>query len=186
MSGGLIEDGKGRGFKASVSSFLRLNVSSKSNPRIYYNSRVLGSAFTFVSEYSATSGDYVLYIKNTSTVNSLVISGVWASADENAKWCIEKVEGVASGTDVVANPLNFSKKTTATADIKGSAAVTGLTKEATVAASRSMANTTIPMQFEDALIIGSSTAIAIKYIGTAGDVSVTVGGHFEPHSEGVV
>ena len=46
----------------------RLNVSSRSDTRIYYNSRDLSDSYSVVFDYaSATTADYVFYIKNTNT-----------------------------------------------------------------------------------------------------------------------
>ena len=69
-----INDGKGRGFKASVSSSNRLNVSAKSNPRAYYLSRDEENCFSIGTEYTASDGDIVFYIKNTSSSKEMVLT----------------------------------------------------------------------------------------------------------------
>lgn len=178
----IIEDGKGRGFVASVSSSNRLNSSTKANPRIYYISRDDGQAFSFTSEYSATSGDYVIYLKNTNADKQIVISGIWLSSDNNAKWCIDKVSGTASGTEITGRSLNFTKNNLSDSTSIGDNAVSGLTKTFSVAPLRGMGFTTNPVDFKETLILGNGDAIAVKYTGTSGDISATIGMYFEKQS----
>lgn len=178
----IIEDGKGRGFKASVSSTNRLNASSKSNPRIYYISRDDGQAFTYESEYNATSGDYVICIKNTNSTKNMIISGAWLSSDNNSKWQIEKVSGVASGTAIIGRSLNLTKNNKSDAEALGNDPVSGITKLYNLSTVRSPALTTAAMDFKETLILGDGDELAIRYIGDAGEISVIVGIYFESHS----
>ena len=183
MSNVLIEDGKGRGFKASVSSVNRLNVSSKSNPRAYYNSRD-GEMYTFHSSYSASSGDVVLYIKNDNPDKNFVVTGIWLGGANAAVWEFFQASGTATGTDVTGVQLNFTSGNTAQATSKGNAAVSGTANEATIAKFRTPATASGDADFRETLILGNKDAIGIIYTGTAGAIEITVGGHFEVHGSG--
>jgi len=185
MSSQLIGDGKGRGFKMSVSSSHRGNVSSKSNPRIYYVSREDGAAFSISSSYSATTGDKVIYFKNDNEEKNFVVTGFFVSADNSAKWTFHKVTGNAIGTDIEARVLNLTKNSTASATIKGDAAVTGITNEFSFAEFRTPANGSADIDFRESLIIGNGQSISVEYTGTTGGISVILGGYFEEHSTGV-
>lgn len=178
----IIEDGRGRGFKASVSSTNRLNASAKSNPRIYYISRDDGQAYSFESEYNAASGDYVICIKNNNSTKNMIISGVWLSSDNNSKWQIDKVSGTASGTTITGRSLNLTKNNKPDAESLGNAAVSGITNLYTLSTVRSPALTTAVMDFKETLILGDGDELAVKYIGGAGEISVIVGVYFESHS----
>lgn len=180
----IIDDGRGRGYKASVSSTNRLNVSSKSNPRMYYNSRV-GEAFSFISKYSAADGDQVIYFRNDNQDKNFVVTGIWVSSDNAGTFDFQKVTGTGAGTSIDGRQLNFTSGNTANATALGNAAVTGLNVEYIFAEIRCPQTATVPADFSSALILGKNNAIAVKYNGTAGNVSVVIGGHFEMHDNGV-
>jgi len=177
----IIEDGKGRGSSMSVSSSNRGNVSAKSNPRSYYVSREDGQFFTWYSSYSATSGDYVIYIKNNSQSTNLVISRMMFGGANAGKYSVEIVSGTAAGTAIEGAHFNRSKVREADSTSFGNAAVTGLSTEDTLGAMRLMAGQTGSGSSSNALILGVTSAIAIKYIGSAGDVDITIFGYFESH-----
>ena len=167
-----IEDGKGSGRQASVSSVQRLNVSSKTQPRIFYASRDFGLAFNAVYDgITCAAGDYSAYLKNTSTTRNLFISTVEFHSVESVKWKIWQVTGTAaSGETVEPTELNLSKGITAEAiAMAGDTAITGLTAAAQVGSHRSPALGDSEMDFQGALILGPGDAIAIEYdTGTTG------------------
>lgn len=178
-----LDDGKGRGFKMSVSSEKRGNVSSKSNPRAYYVSRNDGQTFTYISKYSATSGDVVFYFKNIDNKRKFVISKISFSSAANADWQINKVTGTAAGTEITGRSLNFTKNLTAQSSSFGNAAVTGLTTSFEIAHARNLAESGINVNFKESLILGNNDAIDIIYTGTTGNIEVVLIGYFEEHGE---
>lgn len=177
----IIEDGKGRGYKMSVSSTQRGNVSSKSNPRSYYVSRDDGRLFSWYSTYSATSGDYVLYIKNTDQDRKLVLSTFIFGSDNNAQYTVERVSGTAGGTAITPTNFNLTSGRVAQSDTYGNAAVTGLTNVSTFGKIRSLANAPSVGTSLESLILGTSDAIAVKFAGTTGVIDITVFGYYEYH-----
>ena len=87
----------------------RLNVSARSDSRIYYNARDEGQCYTLVFDHpSAAAGQYSAYLKNTSTDKTLVVSHVGLNADDLAKFKLWFVTGTAANG--VANiPANTNK-----------------------------------------------------------------------------
>ena len=182
----VIEDGRGRGYKLSISSKQRANVSSKSNPRIYYNSRD-GDAFSFFSQYTAADGDIVLYIRNDNQAKNLILTSVTAGADVAATWTLTKVAGTGSGTSITGSQLNFTKNKVAEATALGNAAVTGLSVETSFGAMKTPATSSGSSSLSDSIILGKNDAIAIKFnAASSAEVVIFISGHYESHSEGVV
>lgn len=177
----IIEDGKGRGYSSSVSQANRLNVSSKSNPRLFYISRDDQEAYTAVStDASAAAGDYIMYLKNTSTTKNMFIDHIGCFAANAALWKLWSVTGTASGTTITATNLNLTSGLSAEASVEGSQAVSGLTAVNQIDTARSSASEEANLDFSSALILGPSDAIAIEYdTGTTGAAEATITFHYE-------
>ena len=167
-----IEDGKGSGRQASVSSVQRLNVSAKTAPRMFYASRDFGLAYNAVYDgITAAAGEYTAYLKNTSTTRNLFISEIEFHSFEAVKWKIWSVTGTAAaGESVEPAELNLSKGITAEATaMAGNTAITGLTTVAQIGSHRSAALEDSDMNFQGSLVLGPGDAIAIEYdAGTSG------------------
>lgn len=171
-----IEDGKGSGRKCSVSSVQRLNVSSKTQPRIFYASRDSGLAYNMVTESASTAaGVYTLYIKNSSTTANMFVSVLEFHSANDTKWKIWQVSGTAAGgTSNVPAELNLSKSIPAdvVAMDNSGGAITGLTNVQQIGSHRNQANGDSGMDFQGALILGPNDAIAVEMdTGTTGVTS---------------
>lgn len=178
-----IEDGKGSGRQASVSSVQRLNVSAKTQGRIFYASRDFGLAYNAVyDDITAASGDIVAYLKNTSSTRNLFVTHMEFHSVENVKWKIFSVSGTAaSGATVIPSTLNLSSGIAAEAEaMSGDTAITGLTTLTQIGTHRSQALGDSEMHYDGALMLGPGDAIAIEYdTGTTGLCSVDVHFFFE-------
>jgi hypothetical protein len=179
-----IEDGKGKNGDMSVSASQRGNVSSKTNPRIFYISRDDQQAYNAImdSAYSATAGDYVFYYKNTSTTRNCFIRQMEFHSVQSVKWRIWEVTGTAAaGTTITPSNLNLSSGLAAEAIcMGGGATITGLTTVKQVGIHRSLSGSESAMNFEDALILGPGKAIAIEYdTGTTGICETDMFFHYE-------
>jgi hypothetical protein len=172
MGGVKIEDGTGNGFKARVTVDKRLDTSSRSNPRSYYVSRDKARVFNSTSDLSsASSGDYVLYIKNTSETRNLFVGTIEYHSTEAVQWKVWEVTGTPAGASLVSpKNLNLGSGTQAEAEVYADAAITGLiTKGGAIGVHRTDVNGAADMSFGDALILSPQTAIAIEYHnGTSG------------------
>lgn len=182
----IIQDGGGSGRQATVSSFKRLNVSAKTNPRLFYASRDEAQTYNCISELSgATSGSYVFYLKNESQDSNLYVRHLEFHSENAARWNIWHVQGTATGHEITPSNLNLGSgnlsDTTAyggdTADL--SQAVGGLTNIKRIGIHRNDALGEGEMGYDDALIMTPGTAIAVEYIGTTGEVEIDAFYHFE-------
>ena len=167
-----IEDGKGKNGDASVSDVQRLNVSAKTQPRIFYVSRDDGGAYNAVyDDITAAAGEYTMYLKNTSSTRNIHIADIEFHSVENVKWKVWSVSGTAAaGETVTPSELNLSKGIPADCiAMAGNTAITGLSTVAQLGSHRSQANGDSDMMFEGALILGPGNAIAVEYdAGTSG------------------
>ncbi len=176
-----LQDGGSSGRKATVSTFNRLNVSAKTQPRIFYASRDEGLSFNSISDVaSAAAGDYVFYLKNTSSTRNMFIQHIEFHSIEAVKWLIWKVTGTAAGTDIDGNNLNLGSGLPSETENKGDGAVTGLTADYQVGIHRTAAGGEGEMDYTDALILTPGTAVAVEYdTGTTGGCEVDCFFHFE-------
>ena len=177
-----IQDGGGSGRLATVSSFFRLNVSAKTNPRIFYSSRDEGKAFNCIStDASAAAGDIIFYIKNTSTTDNLYMKHIEFHSENAAVWKVWNVTGTAAGsTSLTPSNLNLGSPNVAEATSRGDGAITGLTNVKQIGTHRNGANGEGEMNYENALILPPGAAIAIEYdSGTTGAAEIDCFFHYE-------
>lgn len=177
-----LEDGKGRGHIAGVSKDNRVMTSAKVNTRGYYVSRDDQRLFNAVFEdASAAAGDYVAYIKNTSTTRRLVIDLFRIGAVNAAIFKVVTATGTATGGNAVTS-VNMNRGSSITPEatlladaVGGFAAGTPL-----IVKVRTPAATSFDINFDDTLILGQNDAIAVEYdVGTTGEASVTLRYYFE-------
>ena len=166
---------------ASVSSTNRLNVSAKTNPRIFYTSRDNGLAFNAIATSATNSaGEFVMTMKNTSTTRNLFMKHIEFHSTNDVVWQIFEVTGTGVGTAIVPSNLNLGSGLSAEVDCVGSGAVTGLTEVKQIGTHRSQAGGDSEMNYENALILTPNSQIAIKYLsGTAGANEIDMFFHYE-------
>ena len=176
----IIQDGQGKNGNAGVSSDQRLNVSSRSSNRSFYISRDCAQSYTWVSTFSACTGEEVIYVKNTSSTLKLYIDSISLSSVNAAVWTIFHVtSGTAAGTTITGKNLNLASSNSADACAKGNASVTGVLAGDTLFLERTGAQEHLDIIINDTLILGQNDEIAITYVGTAGVVETTVKGFFD-------
>jgi hypothetical protein len=176
----IIEDGKGSGRSAGVSANQRLDTSSRSAARIYYTSRDFGQAYNWVSSYSASSGDEVIYVQNNSKTDYLYIDHIVMSAEAGrATFTLYQVTGTPAGTTITGKNLNLVSNNTANATSYGNASVTGITLGAAIDIVSATDDSSVILDLRDALILGFNDAIAISFAGSAGTVNAVISGMFE-------
>jgi len=149
----------------------RLNVSSRSDSRSYYNSRDQQEAYSLVWEDAdSATGDYILYWKNTDTQGrALVIDSVGLNSSALAQFKLATVTGTASGVTVLPSCLNRSAPRVASASCVEAAgtAITGLTEEVVIDHAGVAAGGHEEFRLDDRLRIGQGGAIAIECHFTA-------------------
>jgi len=179
-----IEDGKGKNGDCSVSAAQRLNVSSKTRSRLFYVSRDDEQAFNAVMPtFSAAAGEYVFYIKNSSSTKNLFVHEIEYHSLQAVHWKVWQVTGTAaSGTAITPSNLNLGSGRTAEATCMGGAAtITGLTLGNQIGTHRTEATGEGSMDFGEGLILAPNTAIVVEYdTGTTGLCEIDCIFHFEP------
>lgn len=120
----------------------RLNVSSRSDSRAYYNSRDKSESYSVVfDDANADAGDYILYIKNTKTDGKeLVVRSAGVNCEAaGSSFKLSMVTGTPSGgaTLTPANLNQAGQAKSATTEVYGpadssSTPMTGLTEDKTI------------------------------------------------------
>ena len=175
----LLQDGKGRGNSVAVGSSQRLDVSSRSNKRIFYVSRDDGRAFVWTSTFATgTTNVEVIYIKNTSTSRRLYIDSMRYSASGAAVLSVFKHTGTASGTTITAENLNFTSSNDAEATALGDSAVTAGTIGNAIAFLQVASNADSNRNWNGEIILGEGDSIIIT-CSTSVTVHIGVTGFYE-------
>jgi len=159
----------------------RLNVSSRSDERIFYISRDDGQAYIWNSfDAAAAVGEYTMYVQNTSTSKNLIIKETTVSPGVAMTLKISTVTGTAAGTPITGYNLNRNSGNDASANAFGDAAVTGLTEAQVVQVIMIPALETGHVDFHDAFILGQNDAVAIECdVNAGGLVYLQIIGYFE-------
>lgn len=158
----------------------RLNVSSRSDERIYYISRDNGDAYSVTTIDTAAAGEYNFYFKNISTTQNFYVTAFTLGSAVLAIFKIARVTGTASGTAISPTNLNTTSGHIADATALGNAAVTGLTEDAIIDVVSVTADDSKEVTFHDALVIGQGEAIAVEYdTGAGGTMHATMFGFFD-------
>ena len=177
------DDGKGNNGPASVSAARRGNVSAKTAPRRYYVSRDDQQTFDAIQpSFSAAAGNYVQYIKNTSTTKNMYIDSAYAASLNAAVFKVWEVTGTAAaGTTITPANSQLSSGLLAEAtSMGGGSTITGLTTVKQVGTIRVPAADEKRRDYGGALIIGPNKAIAIEYdTGTTGLCETAIEFHYE-------
>lgn len=158
----------------------RLNVSSRSDSRTYYNSRDLGKTFVWTSSFSAATGNHIIYIKNTSTIDKLYIKHISIGGVSSGLFELFEAEsGTVVGTPIEGVNMNRIKHgKNATSTSCGDAVVTGIVNGERLAMKRVPANSTLDIHV-DALVLGQNDAIIIRYTGSTGIVDASILGFYD-------
>ena len=163
----IIEDGKGTGKKVRVSDDNRLNVSSRSNGRIYYVSRDDKKAFIVNLKLIQVSGgatENLGYIKNIGG-GHIHIHSISLTTSEPATgltrvgiWIKQTVSG---GVEKDATNLNLSSAITSEAECYMAPGLTFSGGES-MGTIRLSGSSTLERQYDDALILGYNNVLTIK------------------------
>ena len=157
---------------AEVNATGEVLVRADSNPSTYFDSLREQRTFNAVMpSFSASNGEYVLYVKNTHPTLLLHIESIEYHSVEAAHWKVWHVTGTAAGATIITpSLLNLDGNRIADATVMGgAAAITGLTTVAQIGTHRTTALSEAGMNFGDALFLGNSQAIAVEYdTGTTG------------------
>lgn len=163
----------------------RQNVSSRADPRGYYNSRDVKRTFTVPFDFqAATALEYAMYWQNTSSVDDLVISSIGANAAANVRLKLWFVSGTATLGNAI-TPTNMNKTSSKDAEANAreggteDTGVGGLTQISLIDFLYVTAAGHQEFRLLDRLRLGQNDAIAIQVFEGSGDVSGTAFGFYE-------
>ena len=162
---GFISD-KTQGTSETKGSDGRLNVSSRSDSRAYYNSRDESEAFSLVwKDASTETGDYILYWQNTDvTGRELVIEAIGINSAAAGDFEVHIVTGTAAGGSA-ATPVCLNraapKAAQSNALTAAAAPVTGLTLDQLIDTATCSARGHEEFRLNERLRIGQNQAVAI-------------------------
>lgn len=175
-----IEDGTGSGKFTKVNNRNRLDVSSAVFSEAHLVAAEDAETYIWSSSYSATSGDEVIYIKNTSKAKLLVIHSMKLGAVATAQFALYEVTGTPAGTTITGKNTNLTSGNAAEATSYGDASVTGLTIGDRIEIVRIPANDSKHVDTQDCIILGFNDAIAITYTAGSGNtIDATILGYYE-------
>lgn len=163
----------------------RLNVSSRTDGRRYYNSRDRGQTYSMVWEFAtAASTEYAAYLKNTSTDKTLVISSIGLNAEVATRFQLDTVTGTAVGTAITPFNTNTAAEHAASVTaLEGASAgtgITGLTIDQKIDQAWVQATGHEEFRLNDTVRLKQNQAIAIQTLETAGgDVAGVIFFYFE-------
>jgi len=170
-----IKNDKTRALEEVEGSDGRMNVSSRSDNRAYYNSRDEKQSYSICFEHKgAVASEHSLYIENTSSTKELVISAIGINAMENSKIKLWFVSGTAAGGSAL-TPSNLNKGSSNDADAlvrvgNSGDAITGLTVISCVDFVGVQANGHEEIRLHDTVRLGQNDAIVLEYDeGVTGD-----------------
>ena len=170
-----IEDGKGSGRRAEVDKENKLSVSSTGHSESSEVSRERGATYLWTSSYSAGTGNEVIYIKNTSTTQNLIIDKATVNSVLTGLFELNVAAGTAGGTTITGTNANLTSGNAASASSYGNASVTGITPGIRIDMARIPANGRATMELNDILILGLNDAVSIG-TGTKSKARVTTRG----------
>ncbi len=166
---------------AYVSINNRLNVSSRSAARAYYNARFDGQAYSWNAlTYDYDVDDTILLVKNTSALLQLHIHAIWLGGNVAGQVIIHRPTAVVTtpaGTAVVGTNLNGASNNVADAVAKADETVNVLGE--TVASLRLPADDTLEIHMDDILTLAQNQSIAIDYAVEGAACQATIWGYFE-------
>lgn len=174
-----LTDGGGNNRDAKVNRRQRLDTSSASFSESHLVAAEDAGTYIWSSSYSASSGDEIIYIKNTSKTTLLIIEKIVVGTVNTGTMALFEVTGTASGTTITGKNTNLTSGKTAEATALGNAAVTGITIGDRIDIIRLAATSNGKLELNNTLILGLNDAIAITYTGNAGNVEASVLGYYD-------
>ena len=174
----IIEDGAGKGFRASVDSSNRLNVKAVVEPEFEQASED-GQAYVWSTDIvSLSAGMTVLLVKNTSDTN-LHIEAISVSngvTPTEYTFHLPTIEVTVTGTTVVGVNLN-----TGSANVADASAATEETNntQGDVISTRWLAADRSEVVRTPGLILAKNKSVAVDVVVTTAETAASMIGHYE-------
>jgi len=181
-----LESGAGNGASAIITDDGRQNTSARSTSRLYYQSKEGTRGYSWQSlTYNYTAADTILLVKNTSTVETLVIHSISFSGDTTSVWHIHRptTDVTVAGTTVTGANLNGLSSTPALAT--AAADETGNSQGTILYSATVLANTTYCVTDKTigtAIRLGTNQSIAVDVVTVGAAAVCSIVGFYESES----
>ena len=176
-----IDDGGKQG-PVTVSNTNRLDVSSRTADRTYYESRDEGQVYTAaIQDAGAVADEVTVWIKNISTIKDMIIDTITIGTDVLSTWHIKFASFTTqpTGTLVTATNMNKSSSNTAASEIRGGAAgVANVVQGAEIAFLNVATGDQSTWDTKEALRLGQDDQLAIE-CKTSSAALITIEFHFD-------
>jgi len=179
----LMEDGRGSGRKAEVDKHYRLTTYCTVVNEVSHQSEQHGAAYTWTHDYNYDAADTILWLRNDSTTQNLLIDKIVMASNVATQVTIHSPTGTtAAGTEIIGVNLNRQSGNVALATAKGDE--TGNTQANVIVEALVPANIPAIMPVEGAIILGYFDEIAVDFVtvGTMG--TVTFRGYYKDKNSG--
>jgi len=174
----IIESGTGNGASAAVTDDNRLDVSSRTTPRIAYVSKDDGQSFTWSHFYDYDAADTILLLSNSSTTKKLYIDTIFVGSDTATRFTVHSpAYPTLAGTLVTGTNTNRSSGNIADAEAYGDE--TGNTQANVIAHGMVVGTGTIGLMPNGTIILGYHDCIAVDLVTAGAMGTVTIAGYFE-------
>jgi hypothetical protein len=175
----IIEDGRGSGRKAEVDSHNHLKTHSVSELAIAEASEQDGDAYAWTASADIDATDSILWLRNDSTTQNLIIDTISISSDAAGSWFIYCPENVTpDGTTVTGVNLNRASSKVALATCKRDNTTAVLANY--IFYGHNQAAETVVMQLRGALVLGYLDCVAIDITTEPVLAQATILGYFHP------
>ncbi len=164
-------------FQETHGSDSRLNVSSRSDSRIFYVSRDNGQAYVLrIEDDDAAANDLVAYIRNDSKDKRLYVTDIHFNSENAATFKLAFGDATAA-TGTTVTPVNLNNSSSNDADVTalGNGAVGGAAASTFFSSVRTVAGGFVNWESKDALILGQNDNVVIEYdTGSTGDIEIDI------------
>jgi hypothetical protein len=175
----IIEDGRGSGRKAEVDSHNHLKTHSVSELAIAEASEQDGDAYAWTASADIDATDSILWLRNDSTTQNLIIDTISISSDAAGSWFIYCPENVTpDGTTVTGVNLNRASSKVALATCKRDNTTAVLANY--IFYGHNQVAETVVMQLRGALVLGYLDCVAIDITTEPALAQATILGYFHP------
>ncbi len=176
-----IVDGTGMGHAVKVTTDFRMDVSSRSDDRMYYASRDNELAYFYYSDVTPTGADDVFcYIQNTSSTQKLIIKWIraYCASAEAIDIYVGETGTPIGGTAITPVNLNQASGNTADGAFEEGVNITGLSGGSQLDRIRLEAGVDAFTDF-NGLILGQNNTFTLHALTGTAATEVTIGFYYE-------
>jgi hypothetical protein len=175
----LIEDGKGKGYKAEVNEKNQLQIHSITDVAIAEASETSGDAYAWTASADIDATDSILWLRNDSTTQNLIIDTISVSSDAAGSWFIYCPENVTpDGTTVTGVNLNRASSKVALATCKRDNTTAVLANY--IFYGHNQAAQTVAVQLRGSVVLGYLDCIAVDITTEPVLAQCTILGYYHP------